>query len=474
MTTDQLIYVYYDDEGKILSYSKNSDSNFEEFKFKMIPFKFMKKFYNGLDTRAFTVDTLTIEGLHSEEVKNSKYFCMAPWVALHTAADGKILPCCASPPQEDYDWDLGKVRTTSLKEAWNSSEMRKLRVNMVTDTKSKACTRCYAFEDLGLSSYRQALNYRFMKHYDVVKDTLDDGTLENMNLKYWDFRFSNICNFKCRTCGPHYSSKWLSDALKLYGKQRPTDQSWGGSKADGDSILEQILPFAESVEEIYFAGGEPLITPQHYEILNLLIDMKKFDVRLFYNTNMSTLTFQGQNVLDLWKKFKTVKIGASLDGNYKRGEYLRTGQIWSETISNTKEIKKVTPHVKFELSPNISIMNSFNLLDFHKEWVELGLINVEDICLNLVLGPEYYRIDILPEHIKKILVERYKEHIKWINQHATSRTVARRFEAIIEFIQKEDNSHHLPDFVSMTNKVDEIRDEKFVDVFPELKELFID
>ena len=40
------------------------------------------------------------------------------------------------------------------------------------------------------------------KHHveDSMSRTNPDGSVEDMKLPYWDFRFSNICNFKCRSC----------------------------------------------------------------------------------------------------------------------------------------------------------------------------------------------------------------------------------------------------------------------------------
>jgi radical SAM protein with 4Fe4S-binding SPASM domain len=208
--------------------------------------------------------------------KNNKTFCISPWIHLHTYPNESVYPCCLTP----RNFTVGNLKEKSLKEIWNDEPMKQLRQNMMNDKKSESCRRCYAFEEAGQTSMRNTLNERYHHHFDKVDVTDITGSYPDLNLVYWDFRFSNICNFKCRMCGPQLSTGWYEDTKKMY-KILPSDVP---QEVDPNKLWSQIEPLFDSVEEIYFAGGEPLIMEEHYRILKKLDEMKKYDVRIRYNS----------------------------------------------------------------------------------------------------------------------------------------------------------------------------------------------
>lgn len=406
--------------------------------------------------------------IKKHRLEESKTFCMLPWSHMHTWPNGDVYPCCMTP----MDQKIGNFQNSTLKELWNSDGMKDLRLNMINDKKSKSCQRCYELEASGIHSQRIYANKTFQKNYYAVEETNTDGSLDDMNLLYWDFRFSNLCNFRCRSCGPQLSSSWFHDTEKLFGKMPEGTRQIYYSGGEPERLWEEIQPLFDTVEEIYFAGGEPLLMEDHYRILKRLDDMKKYDVTLTYNTNFSQLKFKELDVLDLWHKFPTVEIGASLDANHQRGEYMRKGQNWQETIENRKALMERAPHVNFYINCTLSVMNSFNITEFHKEWVELGLISLEKFHINLVLEPPHMRIQILPDHLKKTVVKLYQDHIdNYLIPNNGSRIIE-EFNSAIDFITKEDYNHLMPKFVTLMKKLDNIRNENFIDHFPELTELY--
>ncbi|NDB30478.1 twitch domain-containing radical SAM protein, partial [archaeon] len=244
----------------------------------------------------------------------NKTFCMAPWVHMNIGPNGDVYPCCLMPicdneqeGEEDgeklspleikatecdgdpREFRMGSLMDESLKQIWNNENMRELRRNMIAGKKSSYCTSCYKEEEIGHGSPRQTFNDTYSKHYKYVKETKEDGTFERFNLVYWDFRLNNICNFKCRMCSPGYSSAWEQEMRKQYNivGEYP--------KIDVDMVYQDIEPLYDIVEEIYFAGGEPLISDHHYKILNKLIEkFRNRKVKLAYNTNFSTLKYKDQ------------------------------------------------------------------------------------------------------------------------------------------------------------------------------------
>jgi sulfatase maturation enzyme AslB (radical SAM superfamily) len=318
---------------------------------------------------------------------------------------------------------------------------------------------------------------RNLGHYiNEVDETHDDGTNPDFKIRYWDIRFSNLCNFSCRTCGPIFSSNWYNDHVKLYnrvpdvlGRDMARVEYAGG---DEDAIQKQMEPHIPHLEQVYFAGGEPLIMKEHYFLLDRLLELDKTDVRLIYNTNFSEMRFKDKHVLDYWKKFETVNVGASLDGSYARGELMRRGTVWQQAVDNRRRMMTETPHVDFYISATVSAMNILHILDFHKEWVELGLVEAKDFNINICQSPDWYRIDIFPEWFKQeVIIPAYQRHIEWLDPQDKLRRATVGFQSILNFLTANDNSAKWPDFVREIDKLDQLRDENFWDTFPEFDRL---
>ena len=320
-----------------------------------------------------------------ELLTDSPVFCMAPWTHLHVWPDGKAFSCCVTP----MDMPLGTTQGASLAQIWNSERQRELRLNMLSGKPSPGCTRCYEIEDSGGESYRHGINRSYGHHFPLVQETQPDGTVQTLNLALMDFRFSNLCNFKCRTCGPQLSSGWHGD-IKALG--RPvTGSPVIAISEHSPHVWEELVGHLERVESIYFAGGEPMLMREHWDVLDWLIAHGRTEVRLRYNTNFSSLGHGRHDAVERWRHFPNVTVCASLDGKGARGEYLRKGQRWDRTERNRERLRREAPHVKFLLHPTISLMNILHIPDFHRDWAERGLIGWSDISLNLLLSPEYYR-----------------------------------------------------------------------------------
>ena len=392
----------------------------------------------------------------------SQTFCMYPWVHLHAWPTGEAYPCCHA---EMGVGQVGNCRTNTLEEIWTGAPMQRLRKDMLSETPNAACGRCYEQEKSGFFSGRQSAN----KHHGHHIKKLEQNPFE---MTYWDIRFSNLCNLKCRSCGHIFSSQWYQDQAKLAGpdwKARNTVLNYAG-RTETD-MWEQLVPHLDHVEQIYFAGGEPLLMEEHYRILDELVRRKRFDVRLIYNTNFTHTDLKGRSVFDYWKQFKSVAVGASLDASGARGEYIRKGTDWAVVEQNRREMIEICPKVDFYISPTLSIMNALHLPDFHKEWVAKGLIRAQDLNVNILQDPAHYRIDIAPAEYKGILLARYREHLEWLRplDHLKRATVG--FESAIKFMMSTDNTHLIDTFWRKTNELDAIRTENILDTIPELAAL---
>ena len=410
--------------------------------------------------------------MSNDKLNNSKTFCMMPWVHMHAFADGRVYPCCFG----DYHTPLGNLRDNTMEEVWNNDEYKKLRKNMLNEKPSAACKKCYEQEGNGIFSLRNSINQSHGKYVDEVNLTAEDGAHPEFKLRYWDVRFSNLCNFSCRSCSPVFSSNWYKEHVKMYGgkpkegnRELNVIEYAGRDKYD---ILQQMEPHLPYLDQIYFAGGEPLIMEEHYIILEKLIELGKTDINLQYNTNFSEMSFKNKDVINLWKNFSNVSVGASLDGEGKRGELIRKGQRWDQVIANRKRMILEVPHVDFYISATVSAMNVLHIMDFHRNWVELGLIEPKDFDINVLHGPDFYRVDILPDTFKREVVgPAIQQHIAWLAPQDPVTRATIGYQGLLNSLMAHDNSNLIEKFVKEINKLDSFRDEDFWSIFPELRVL---
>jgi sulfatase maturation enzyme AslB (radical SAM superfamily) len=362
-------------------------------------------------------------------------------------------------------YPVGNCRTNTLEEIWQDQPMQKLRADMLNETPNVACGRCYEQEQSGFFSGRKSAN----KHHGHQIHKLKENPFE---MTYWDIRFSNLCNLKCRSCGHIFSSQWYQDQSKLAGgdwKDRNRVLNYAG-RTETD-MWDQLLPHIDYVEQIYFAGGEPLLMEEHYRILDELVQRKRFDVRLIYNTNFTHTDLKGQSVFEYWKQFNSVAVGASLDGSGRYGEYIRKGTEWNKIEQNRIDMIAICPDVDFYISPTLSIMNAWHLPDFHQDWVERGLIKPQDLNVNILQDPPHYRIDIAPMKYKQRLRIKYQEHLEWLKNQDPLERASEGFKSAINFMMATDNTQLIDTFWRKTHELDSIRSEHLLDFIPELQSL---
>lgn len=396
-------------------------------------------------------------------LKDSKTFCIYPWIHLHAYPTGEAYPCCHA----EMAYPVGNTRFKTLEDIYRDAPMRELRRDMLNERPNPACGRCYEQEESGFFSGRKSAN----KHHGHHVKRIDD---DKFQMSYWDIRFSNLCNLSCRSCGHIFSSSWYQDQAKLAGgdwKDRNQVLNFAG-RTEID-MWEQLIPHLDYVEQIYFAGGEPLMMAEHYNILDELERRGRFDVRLIYNTNFTHTKLKDREVFDYWRKFKSVAVGASLDAMGPRAEYIRKGTNWDQVERNREKMIEVCPEVDFYISPTLSIMNALHLPDFHRDWTERGLIRAQDLNVNILQDPAHYRIDIAPMNYKQRVKQKFEEHINWLRPQDSLQRATVGFESAINFMMSTDNTHLIDTFWRKTHELDSIRGEQISNIIPELEILKI-
>lgn len=425
-----------------------------------------------------------------ELANTSKTFCVMPWVHQYAGPQGEILPCCVYDNERSYyakSQPLGSLKEITLSDAWNNERTRNLRLKFLNGETDAGCTFCDKRRDSG--PFYDLFNKEYLNTpevIDIIANTKIDGSVEKHKLFYLDVRWNNLCNFKCRMCSPHYSTSWIEDHKLLYDNQG-TEYKFMFSGKTEDDLLEQIIPHLETATTIYFAGGEPLIQKEHYEILERLIELGRTDIKIKYNTNFSQFKLKKYlNVLEYWKRFEHIDIGASIDGSYAKAEYWRHGTKWDQIVDNLKNLKSQVPQAKFKLAYTLSWVNAHNLVDLHKEWVELGYIDFGDFQINTLDTPPYYSLKFIPEWKKKEIEDLFLDYLDWGRSQVVvqppyyGKSLQSQhyhfFESVIknaiQFMYDTNGYDYDPDktmleFFEKTYKLDRIRGEDFFSTFPE-------
>ena len=427
-------------------------------------------------------------------------YCPIPWIFQAVRANGDMRVCC----QANVTKNKGVIRKPDgtaynagsdiLEEARNAEMMREMRLNMLSGIWSEECGRCKREEENGLTSRRSYENDHW--DYDIdqaFEETNDDGSIdiERTHVRYYDLRFGNFCNLKCRMCGPTDSSAWYDDWIKLMNRDWFMDSS-GEIKihktAKGlhayefdwpnyEPFWEQLEANAHNIEHVYFAGGEPMLIDRHYEFLQKCIDMDVAkNMRLEYNTNMSTLP---PRVAKMWTEFKAVQVGASIDGMEEVLEYQRYPAKWDKTLKNLYTLDSLPDNIQSWLAFTVTAYNVDHMIDF-MTWKlrDSGFNRINStkrrpiITHHVAHHPPHLNIRVLPDEEKMRITQRFREFVQWVQEnypehtHKQARTIA---DGVCNYMNSESYYKKEWDyFCSYTRSLDQIRDQQLADIAPNL------
>ena len=288
--------------------------------------------------------------------------CMAPWTHTYLSPQTERRLCCASrEPAQNFEQYIdtsagsGKYIPVTLDQHWNSEHMKSVRRRMMAGETLSECDVCNS-KLLNTDVYRSYFWAMFKHKYNSIWETTDADGSTSMLPVSWDYRFSNLCNFKCRTCGDMLSSSWESE-------QRQHNMiNWTNPKNNWmqPEIRKDIAAFQDQqieaefalaveqhrIEEVYWVGGEPLMYEQHWRYMNRIVELGDGPrVYARYNTNLSRISYRGIDLFDrIIPSLRDWQICASLDGTGPIGEYIRTGLNFNEWRKNYDIAVKASTH----------------------------------------------------------------------------------------------------------------------------------
>jgi hypothetical protein len=363
-------------------------------------------------------------------------FCLAPWTHTYISPQGERRLCCASrEPAQNFKQYIdtvggdGEFNPLTLKDWWNGEHIREIRKQWLAGTVPSACEVCDK-KLLNTSVYRDYFGHLFDHLRDSVLANTDANGYTTLEPISWDYRYSNVCNFKCRMCGDMLSSAWEVEVRKneMVDLTNPKNH-WMQPKnrhAIRDFTRDVVIPeFREAIEnksvrEIYWVGGEPLLYDEHWTFMRRIIELDYADqVRVRYNTNLSYCKDNNGTLWELLENFPYWEICASLDGTGAIGEYVRTGLNYSEWydsfrrgIKSSKNPRQMRIDFTLTLPGLFDLENIINLSDELN--VELLSKVVFAFSPDILLSPL-----ALPRTVLEPLLEGIQGRIKPLITHRT-------------------------------------------------------
>lgn len=311
-------------------------------------------------------------------MSNSKTYCALPFNHLYVESTGDLKPCCIGSRFNTYT----NLKHMSIDEAFNTDEYKKLRLDLQNGIQNPLCKNCWDKEKLGIKSHREQVGQTENVLGTWNEFTTTDGYVKPI-FEYLDIRFSNLCNFKCIMCNHDYSSTWYSDREKELGKSKVLKIK--------DNFVDELIPHIPKLKSIYFAGGEPLIMPEHFQILTHL-HKKNRNISIIYNTNLSVIKYNTTDLVSMWKDFKSVMVQVSVDGLYEIGEKIRPGFSTDRFIENIKILKK--NNINYHISHTTGQYNLYNVFNFINQLLDLNVIDsTNQVSINnLVINPSKWNL----------------------------------------------------------------------------------
>jgi len=321
----------------------------------------------------------------------------------------------------------------------------------------------------------------------IINNTSADGSLP-VDIPYFDLRLGNLCQLKCIMCSQHDSSSWIKEWKLQYPKYKTIelrqDQQWN---SDFDytwykksSFLSDMRSQAHNIRELYFAGGEPLLIPEHYKILEFMVETGAANsCVLRYNSNGLELP---ENLFELWNHFKQVKFNFSVDAIGIRNDYIRYPSKWADVVANLERLDDTPDNITVNIACAVQLLNVLTVPEFvhWKESKNFKKINLPPygaglIGTHLVYLPSYLNVKVLPQHLKnkvarqvEYFCSRKSTDVEFMNNPYG----LKRWQGLVQYMMSEDWTNKLPMLEDYLTVTDAQRGTDFRKIFPELVDLF--
>ena len=449
--------------------------------------------------------------------KVPEHFCLFPFTQMNIDPDGRARPCCKWEVGNVWDYNNGSLEDKNIQELFDQPYIENIRKEFLRGGKPKACKACWDEEASGLESIRYMYQWGGKQRPSATWfQHITSPTPVGLDLK-----LSSICNNKCRICSPFLSSKWLQEfeELKLLnedvlkGFRLNAKEKFMGNPEN----VEILKHWASRIQGIDFFGGEPLLQAEHNLILKTIAETGHAgNITLYYNTNGSVYD---EEICKNWESFGHVNLNYSVDDIGKRFDYQRYPAKYENIMSNVRKYyeyvfpneeirEKIMTNKKYfhrfysspeQEYPSSDIMKErgMRVSMINRFYITVGFFNIfyldeilqelttkfnMEVQFNPVHFPHHYACHILPEKMKKVIIEKLNKikfrkimENKYIKCAPGGSTVNKEIDHLITFMNSSKENPELIKYALKTIRVhDEYRKESFEETFPEIWEFLKD
>jgi organic radical activating enzyme len=296
----------------------------------------------------------------------------------------------------------------------------------------------------------------------------------------------NFCNLACKMCSPMASSRIAAQNVKWGNLEdkKHVGADWTQDEAVWNRFLKELLHI--KLLNVHIIGGEPTLIKRFHDFLNFMIENKKFDLNFSFNTNGTSFD------LDLIKKlklFQRVGIEISIETVTKHNDYVRQGTITSKVLENIKKYNNECDNnrVSLTMRPAVSLL-TIGQYDTLLKYCLTNKFNIKPLIVN---RPSFLQVCNLPNNIKEKYLEKY--HILLDDFNLTELDIDYDFNesdptqykriiksAIVQAMEllkqqtPHDHKEQLKKMVEHCKKWDKIYDYNAMELFNELKDIFVE
>ena len=439
----------------------------------------------------------------------SKTFCPLPWIFQAIRSNGDLRICCQSNASKNKgllkkeDGSVYNAGKDSLEQARNSMTLKETRLAMLEGKNPPSCLRCEKEDKAGIISQRQIEKKLWKNSFSIEtarRQTQTDGSINTSELPliYYDLRLGNHCNLKCRMCGPMDSDAWYSDHIKVWNSRTFKDShgkveivkkgAYQTKNKDYDwhlspSFWKQIQSNSANIRQLYTVGGEPFLIERHWELLKSIGDSgTAHQAVIEYNTNLTLLP---KKMMELWRHFKCINIGVSIDAVGKLNDYIRHPSQFKNIEENLLQLQQSRNSLLIWINTTVQVYNILHLTDLiqwrltaHSSWLnEENVIN-----FHALHNPHFLNVKILPHCYKQKVEQKILQFLSSLEEKLDPQiyspsaskkiifSLNKSLKSYIRYMNSEDWSHLIPKFWNYTKKLDAIRKQSLKAVLPELFE----
>jgi len=382
-------------------------------------------------------------------MKTNEAYCPLFFNEIYNDSSGEYRFCChASTSERKFT-----MHTHTPFEYFNSEFMEEKRNSIMEGKKTHECRTCYEQEEATGVSHRTEEIEKYKKWMPTSVDKIQIKLRIN----------GTYCNLSCYMCAPYNSSTRRNEMKEVY----PEGWKWWQHEdyvslksKQWERIVDSIIENIDKVSVILMTGGEPLLLPNHWKLLDRITDEHAKNIRLTYNTNFTELQYKKHHARDVHNKFKSCQWIISCDHYGEKLAYIRYPIDVKKFENNLLD---TTDFNDRGIQVSVSILNIEDLLEIEEYYN--NKFGIEVMFKSIVDTPISLSIRNLPDKKKEELIKLYEEN-STISTGGTG-VAMEKFSFVISELKQPGNPEDLKKGIIYMTKLSKVRTIDHAKLWPE-------